>query len=167
LADRAREGRVNPKGIPCLYCAKDKETAMSEVRPWIGSYITVSEVMTLQPLMLVDCTGDTATSGEDKPETWLWADINSAFSEPVMESDDVADYAPTQVLAEVFRIRNKFDGIQYGSRVSTGKTVALFKPSAAKIVSRCVYRVTDRGAMTFEIESDPVVETDHPKFCTN
>jgi hypothetical protein len=39
--DRAPEGRVNPKGIPCLYLATTKEAAMSEVRPWMGSYISV------------------------------------------------------------------------------------------------------------------------------
>jgi hypothetical protein len=37
VRDRATEGRVNPKGIPCLYMASDKHTAMAEVRPWIGS----------------------------------------------------------------------------------------------------------------------------------
>lgn len=40
LRDSAREGRANPKGIPYLYIATDKETAMSEVRPWIGSIIS-------------------------------------------------------------------------------------------------------------------------------
>ena len=29
----AVEGRVNPKGIPCLYLATTKETAMAETRP--------------------------------------------------------------------------------------------------------------------------------------
>src|SRR4051812_40688923 len=36
LAGRAREGRVNPRGIPCLYLASQEETAISEVRPWVG-----------------------------------------------------------------------------------------------------------------------------------
>src|SRR6185295_7487847 len=34
MTDRAFEGRVNAKGIPCLYCSTEKETAMKEVRPW-------------------------------------------------------------------------------------------------------------------------------------
>lgn len=37
----ASEGRANPKGLPCLYLATDKETAMSEVRPWINSTISI------------------------------------------------------------------------------------------------------------------------------
>ena len=35
LPDKAYDGRANPKGIPCLYLATRKETALSEVRPWI------------------------------------------------------------------------------------------------------------------------------------
>src|ERR1039458_5404781 len=35
--DRAYEGRVNPKGIPCPYCSSKMETAIAEVRPGIGS----------------------------------------------------------------------------------------------------------------------------------
>lgn len=37
LRDSAIEGRVSPKGIPCLYLADDKETAMAETRPWTKS----------------------------------------------------------------------------------------------------------------------------------
>jgi RES domain-containing protein len=36
LADRAFEGRINLKGVPCLYGATTRQTAMSEVRP-VGS----------------------------------------------------------------------------------------------------------------------------------
>src|SRR5438874_5328391 len=35
------DGRVNPRGIPCLYLASTKQTAMAEVRPWRGSYISL------------------------------------------------------------------------------------------------------------------------------
>lgn len=42
----ASEGRANPKGISCLYLATDKETAMSEVRPWLGSDISVGQFKT-------------------------------------------------------------------------------------------------------------------------
>lgn len=41
LKDRAREGRANPKGIPYLYLATAKETALAEVRPWVGSKVSV------------------------------------------------------------------------------------------------------------------------------
>ena len=37
LSDCATEGRANPAGIPILYLASSEQTAISEVRPWIGS----------------------------------------------------------------------------------------------------------------------------------
>lgn len=40
LPDRAHEGRVNAKGIPNLYLPTTLETAISEVRPWIGSLVS-------------------------------------------------------------------------------------------------------------------------------
>jgi hypothetical protein len=34
--NRAQEGRANPKGIPVIYLATEAETAVAEVRPWVG-----------------------------------------------------------------------------------------------------------------------------------
>ena len=35
--DRAAEGRANPRGIPYLYTATHQDTAIADVRPWVGS----------------------------------------------------------------------------------------------------------------------------------
>ena len=39
--ERASEGRVNPKGIPCLYLATAPATAVAEVRPPLGAWVSV------------------------------------------------------------------------------------------------------------------------------
>ncbi len=36
-----RKRRPNPKGIPVLYLSTDPQTAIGEVRPWIGAYVSV------------------------------------------------------------------------------------------------------------------------------
>ena len=54
LPDRANEGRVNPKGIPCLYFSSDRDTAMTETRPWIGSLVSVAQFVMLRELTVVD-----------------------------------------------------------------------------------------------------------------
>lgn len=101
LAEKATEGRVNPKGIPCLYVATHKETAMAEVKPAVGSHITVAEFHTERDLALVDCTLHPGPIFDDDVEkatareNLAWADLNDAFSEPVTASDNVVDYAPT------------------------------------------------------------------------
>jgi RES domain-containing protein len=148
LEDRAYEGRVNPKGIPCLYFATTKEVAMSEVRPWIGSVVTVGRFETVREQRLVDCSvfhGDeipsmAATSAEDVEQV-VWAHIDHAFARPVTRSDNVADYAATQVLAEVFRLEG-YDGIIYRSAFSAeGTNVALFDLNCAHQLDSSIFTV--------------------------
>lgn len=160
LPDSAREGRVNPKGIPCLYLATDKETAMAEVRPWLGSYVSVGQFSTLENLVLVDCSVEHASNigefiffpGDEPPEySWeraLWAGIDRAFSEPVILYDSTADYEPTQILAETFR-KHGYGGIVYKSLLGTGFNVALFDINAADLVNCFLHKVKK---VSFEFE---------------
>lgn len=166
LRDRAKEGRANAKGIPCLYCSTEMKTAINEVRPWLDSLVCVAEVMTIRPMRLIDCS-DGALSFTmlikhlDDPGKLLWSDLNHAFSEPVSGGDDTADYAPTQVIAEEFRM-NGADGIKYSSRLGEGKTITLFDLESARVVSRQVFRVTKPLLFDVSPEGEPVYDQDHP-----
>jgi RES domain-containing protein len=151
LVDRAVEGRVNAKGIPCMYLAFNDSTAMSEVRPWIGSLVSVAQFTTSKDLRLVDSTVDWGYSsnyhdGCDEPdpakrEQSVWSQINYAFSEPVTRSDDLADYAPTQVLAEAIRDAG-YDGVIYESRLAEeGKNLAVFDLDFVTFVTCALHRV--------------------------
>ena len=139
LRARAKEGRANSKGIPVLYCATTQDTAIAEVRPWIGARITLAKLSLHRAVRLVDCSinlkrltlSDIRTQ-EDAVHD-LWTRINDAFSEPVTANDNTADYAPTQFLADAFR-QQGYDGIIYQSRVGNGRNVALFALDAAEIV---------------------------------
>lgn len=121
---------------------------MAEVRPWVGSYVSVGQFKTLRDIVLVDCSvnharGFTIYIEEPEPaerERSVWADIDKAFCEPVGENDSGADYAPTQILAETFR-RQGYDGIAYKSGLGKGYNVALFDINAADLVNRFLYEV--------------------------
>ncbi len=148
----ANEGRVNPKGIPCLYLSSDRDTAMTETRPWIGSCVSVGQFVTLKDLNVVDCSRDkkggfwiSLTDKQPDPakrEEYVWGAINRAFSTPVTRSEDFAEYAPTQILAEAFRTHG-YDGIVYESRLGVGKTIALFDIEAADLANCELFRVED------------------------
>lgn len=56
LRNSAHEGRVNPRGIPCLYAANDKETAVAEVRPWLSALVSVARLEPTRELRLVNCS---------------------------------------------------------------------------------------------------------------
>jgi hypothetical protein len=129
---------------------------MTEVRPWIGSYVSVAQLVVTKDLRLVDCSViSTVPEGWDlyfnsvplslqgelkDREERVWNDINRSFWKPVTRSDDVAEYAPTQFLAEVFR-NNGYDGVAYGSKLGSGATMAIFNLSSAKVAKRLLYRV--------------------------
>lgn len=161
LTDRAREGRANPTGIPVLYTGTTIKTAISEVRPWVGADISVAMCKVLRPLRTLDLSlghGQSSFAGAvfshltrgrvltpEEKEKAVWIDIDNAFSQPVTLSDDRADYAPTQILAEVFRSAG-YDAIGYRSHFGDegdrkGYNIAIFDPDAVEIVSCAPYRV--------------------------
>jgi hypothetical protein len=125
----ADEGRVNPKGIPCLYLATDEKTAIAEVRPWVGALVSVAPFTLVRECRLVDCSDVPPLSRlftKEQREHAVWQDIAYAFSTPVEDRGaNTADYAPTQILAEMFRKRG-YDGIAYASKLGKGKNIALF-----------------------------------------
>ena len=132
--DRATEGRANPKGIPVLYLATQPQTAMSEVRPGLGSLVSCAQFKTVRPLKIVDFSvyhgRETVFhfSEPDPPqkEKSVWIQIDRAFSEPTTFGDNTADYVPTQMIAELFK-SERYDGIAYKSTFDDdGYNVALF-----------------------------------------
>lgn len=161
LERKATEGRVNAKGIPCLYLATTKETAMSECRPWIGSEVSVAQFKVMRDLVIVDCSINHSLTplyldvnkgfyepDEQEREEAVWADIGKAFSRPVTPNENQAHYVPTQVVAEAFKT-NGFDGVAYKSMLGEGHNVALFSLDNAALVSCTLYAVKNVG---FEFE---------------
>jgi len=143
LDGRAPEGRINPKGIPFLYAATHMRTAIGEVRPSLGDLVSVAELRTSRDIRLINCTTDEGKirtiiyfkePGAEQKRLAVWRDIDRAFSRPVTASDDRADYAATQFIAEVFR-RHGFDGIAYRSSFGPGHNIALFDLDAADVAA--------------------------------
>jgi RES domain len=167
--NRANEGRANPAGISVLYLGTTEQTAISEVRPWIGASLSVAQFKTLKRLKAIDLTrghGKSsffsvlhrfANDGEqptaEEKEKAVWIDIDNAFSRPVTLSDDEADYVPTQILAELFRDAG-YDAIIYKSQFGEkGYNVALFNVNDADAINCAPYRVTEIE-VKFKVDGD-------------
>ena len=170
LKDRAREGRANPTGIPVLYVGKTVETAISEVRPWIGAEVSVARCAVVRPLRALDLSlGHASSLGFShldklihsipftaaEKKSCVWNDIDRAFSRPVTTSDNVADYAPTQILAEVFK-RQGYDALLYKSQFGDedGYNVAIFDPDAVEVLSCAPYEVKSIKVVAEQIGND-------------
>ena len=160
LPHSASEGRANPKGIPCLYVASDKETAMSEVRPWLGSVISIGRFKLKKELKILDFSieyGRNNIHFMDVPEEEIlktvWCDIDNAFSTPTKTSDITSNYAPTQIISEFIKSKG-YDGIAYKSSLADGHNFAIFDLGAADLIS-CFVFTTSRVKFDFEKIDSP------------
>jgi hypothetical protein len=166
--NHAEDGRVSPAGICVLYLASSKQTAISEIRPWVGSEISVGYLKIVRELKAIDLSvgngkiavGELTLSqlagehlvDQKTKEKAVWIDIDNAFSKPVTRESSVTDYVPTQILAELFRDAG-YDAIiyrsQFGAGDAKGYNVALFNLDDAEVVACEPHRIT-RLAVTFE-----------------
>ncbi len=160
LVNEASEGRVNPKGISYLYTATTKETAMAEVRPWLGSLISVGQFETNREMILIDCSlyHDRTViylqePDPEKREEAVWSHIDQAFSQPVTNNDKMADYIPTQIIAELFKC-NGYDGIVYKSMLGKGYNIVLFDVASANLVNCFLFEV-NRLSFSFKEAANP------------
>lgn len=155
------EGRANPRGIPYLYLATQKDTAIAETRPWVGSLVSVGIFEVKRELSIVDCSRnhqDFHFYFEEPPpperERAVWSGIDAAFAKPVERGDDISDYIPTQIIAELFK-RNGYDGIAYKSAFGEdGYNVALFDVEAADL-TYCELHKVNAIKFSFEQYANP------------
>ena len=156
IPNMANEARANPKGISCLYGATDKDAAMAEVRPWLGSKISVGQFKIIKDITLVNCSEGHEKNTvfylkeptAEKKEEAVWSDIDRAFSNPVTPNDSVADYIPTQIIAELFK-NNGLDGIGYKSNFGKGHNIVLFDLNVADIITCSLFK-TDKIDFSFK-----------------
>jgi hypothetical protein len=142
---------------------------MSEVRPWVGSYISLAQFKVMRACEVVDCSMDkkrsglvfTSTGELEEPdaagrEAGVWGDIAQAFSRPITMDEPHADYVPTQILAEAFRSHG-YDGIVYKSLLDDGGfNVALFDLASAELINCGLYQTK---SVSFEFD-----QADNPYF---
>jgi hypothetical protein len=118
-------------------------------------------------LRIIDCSHGSAKvelwpkyyPNEPEPserERSVWTNIDLGFAEPVNRSDDVADYAPTQIIAELFK-RAGYDCVKYRSALSEeGHNLALFDlTSAEPDLNSCTLFCPTK--VNFEFQSDSAV----------
>ncbi|MFZ2634295.1 MAG: RES family NAD+ phosphorylase [Desulfosalsimonadaceae bacterium] len=160
LPNRAFEGRANPKGIPYLYGANKKDTALAEIRPWIGSIISLAQFKIKREIILVNFTQDDGCRkiylqepDLKEKEKAIWTAIDCAFSKPINRNGDLAEYAPTQIIAELLK-KNGFDGIGYRSVFGGGVNIVLFDLECAELRNCTLYVAKDID-FNFQQDSNP------------
>jgi len=105
-----RAGRMNAAGIAVFYGATDKETAVAELRPAVGSLITVAAFRVHRSIHVLDLTRFTRAGRQldifaknQMVRATQWAFMQSFASEisqPILPGGEHLEYVPAQVVAE-------------------------------------------------------------------
>ncbi|MBN2617462.1 MAG: RES family NAD+ phosphorylase [Spirochaetales bacterium] len=137
-------GRANPVGIPYLYTATDINTAISELRPHKGDFISVIELtVNTDNLDIADLSTPRFTSylfrlnedqlSELQSQIEFIKHLGEVLSQPVLPNKAELEYLPTQFLCELIKSTNvgmsenkQFDGVMFKSSLGDGKNIALF-----------------------------------------
>lgn len=140
--EAAGAGRMNSRGIAVFYGTLDPGTALSEVRPPVGSKVAVASFKISRPLRLLDLSAlrSVAAGGSIFDPTMLQAlqranfleELSGRMSRAVMPHEEAVEYLPTQVVADYLACEGKLDGIVFPS-VQTGhqsSNVILFHHAA-------------------------------------
>jgi RES domain/HEPN/RES N-terminal domain 1 len=137
-------GRMNARGISTFYGATDREVALSEVRPFVGSRVLTAKFDLLRPVSLLDLAALSEVSARgslfDSNHRYQMAKANflrslsEKMTAPVMPDAEIFEYLPTQVVAEYLasQVNPELDGILYPSaQTKNGKNnVVLFHESS-------------------------------------
>lgn len=128
-------GRLNKEGEPVLYLGSKAYTALAEIRPHPGHYVSIGAFETTRDLRLADFDPDIALFSQNELRLEQYDIIQALdrlMSTPVTP-EDKAGYLLTQLLAQVLKAKG-FDGVQYRSSVSDGVNFCLFDPTDANFV---------------------------------
>lgn len=124
-AKLARAGRMNAYGISVFYGAKNRETAIAEVRPPVGSRAAVAKFDITRPLRLLDLHAltsvfaggsifDPSTAITMQRASFL-AILSQKMSRPVMPHEEEFKYLSTQIVSEYLATELGLDGIIFPS----------------------------------------------------
>jgi hypothetical protein len=131
-------GRLNRPGVSYLYVASNVETAIAEVRPHPGEFISIGAFSITADQRVADLSNhrieDLFRNDKQLEILETIIAIENAFATAAPPSDRQV-YSLTQFLAETFR-RLGFDGVKFRSTVASGANLVLFDPAASAWVPK-------------------------------
>ena len=143
-SDISGDGRINARGVTCLYLATDEDTCIHEVRAGAFDLVTIGKFKIKRPIRLVDLSRidkispfknnlniDIAKLAINKE---FLHNLDNTLRKPLSSSDNTLEYIATQYISDYIKsIRDNqsqepmYDGIEYSSTHSSiGKNIALF-----------------------------------------
>jgi hypothetical protein len=163
-AEKATAGRANAAGQIVLYVADQEKTAVSEVRPALGFYVSVASLRLRRDCRVLDLTKDLPELNPFERESVGWHieirellnRLGKEMSRPLERADDRTLYIPCQRLADYIR-QNHYDGIRYPSALNpSGSSIVFFDPEKAQAEDSRLVRITE-VKFAYEIDDEPYI----------
>lgn len=147
---KAESRRANRQGKSVLYCAEDEQTAVAEVRPALGHWVSTCQLRLRDETTILDLVDGIPVPNPFTNESLAWyvqftellASFAEALSTTLARDDDINDYVPSQKICEYLE-RLGYGGIKYSSAMlRDGKNLVFFNPNAAEILESRLVEVT-------------------------
>jgi hypothetical protein len=154
-AGKSSDGRVNARGVVCLYLASDIETALHEVRAEVFDFVSVGTFKLKQDITLVNLRELPNISPFFEGVDCVNYAINKKYleilddeiSKPLRRSDSTLDYVPIQYIVDFIKSiehdgKCEYDGIEYKSTTySDGYNFAIFDPDLFECIDVKVFDI--------------------------
>jgi len=184
----AAGGRMNAKGISVFYGTNDRQTALAEVRPPVGSQVVTGCFKITRKLRVLDLSAlkQIETSGSifddhftaDKERAAFLFKFSQRMTRPVMPDDESMEYLITQAIADFLSSAPdlNIDGIIFPSVQVAGDVVnvvlfhkaALVEPWDLKLVKDIKVRLgsTNDYGIPASYSVEEIVYKDPPSSAT-
>lgn len=128
-------GRLNREGRPVLYLGSDPYTALAEIRPHPGHYVSIGGFEILKDLNVADFDPDISlfSTSDERLEMYEVIQTFDRWMSTPVTPDDKVSYLITQLLAENLQAQG-FHAVQFRSSVSEGVNLCIFDTSLAAFV---------------------------------
>lgn len=124
-------GRINRAGVSFLYCASDKYTAISEIRPHPGDFVSIGKFILKKDCLIFDLTEIQFLNFyicDVKLDGFKQLNTLTELLQKIIPPSERQAYNITQLIADCIRKLN-FDGILFPSSVGQGDNLVLFNPT--------------------------------------
>lgn len=124
-------GRINRAGVSFLYCASDKYTAISEIRPHPGDFVSIGKFLLNQDSLIFDLTEMQFLNFyicDQKLDRFKEVNTLTELLQKVIPPSERQAYNIIQLIADCIR-KLDFDGILFPSSVGQGDNLVLFNPA--------------------------------------
>ncbi len=161
--EQTKDLRANYRYIPYLYCANHPYIALVEIRPRIGSLVSVATLVNDEPIRLLDFTIQNKPSKMSEAKKNLFLDLSTLFSKPVTSDDDILDYIPTQFIAEYAK-NIGYDGIAFSSSLTPDVNknnpdrynIVVFNYHKCRVIKSNVVKIININIESIKLDDDTV-----------